>query len=542
MTSAGLAPDTGLTKMVRGLFGLSLPLQLAILAVVGALSALAHAPTYWLFLLPLGFGLTFALLSARTGFWGAFATVQAFAWGHFSAGMYWLASPLTLDLGAYWWGIPFAVLGIPGVIAAVISTPVALAWVLICQGADRPLGWRSLLILALAWACGDWLRSWVLTGLPWNVTGYVWGFDPVFMQTAAWWGPFGLSFLTAFASGWACLLLVKSLSARQVALAVLPSIALAGFLFLAGQMRLALAPAPAPLDLQVGLVQPNAKQQLSRTQDQIERAIEDLAAMSRALHAQSGGSLDAVVWSEGATGLELYRNPLVRRAIEDLAADGMVVITGASRLEQRGPTPPYLGGPFDVSNTLAVVGPGGVEAEHDKAHLVPFGEYVPLRQLISLPNLSLPGVDFVEGAGLRTLHSATLPPFGPLICYEAIFPGRSIERTDRPQWLVNITTDGWYGDTTGPHQHYVSVGFRAVEEGLPLVRTAGTGISGAFDAYGRQLGRVDLFERGSFWLDLPQGTRNTPLYAAGGQQALMLLFWLFLIVLSVRGLSRLNQR
>ena len=124
---------------------------------------------------------------------------------------------------------------------------------------------------------------------------------------------------------------------------------------------------------------------------------------------------------------------------------------------------------------------------YDKWHLVPFGEYIP--DWLPLPIMVMPGNGFAAGPGPRTLHVPGLPPFGALICYEAIFPGEIVDRDDRPAWLVNVTNDAWFGNSTGPRQHLAAARMRAVEEGLPLLRAANTGISAAFDAHGHELGQ-----------------------------------------------------
>ena len=141
---------------------------------------------------------------------------------------------------------------------------------------------------------------------------------------------------------------------------------------------------------------------------------------------------------------------------------------------------------------------GGV---YDKWHLVPFGEYIP--DWLPLPIMVMPGGGFASGPGPRTLHVPGLPPFGPLICYEAIFSGEVVDRSDRPAWLVNVTNDAWFGNSTGPRQHLAAARMRAVEEGLPLLRAANTGISAAFDARGHELGRIGMQTTGHLAVALP---------------------------------------
>ena len=139
---------------------------------------------------------------------------------------------------------------------------------------------------------------------------------------------------------------------------------------------------------------------------------------------------------------------------------------------------------------------GSLAGVYDKAHLVPFGEYFPV-----YANFILGEQGFVPGPGLRTLHLAGLGAVGPLICYEAIFPAQVVERGDRPSMLVNITNDAWFGDSAGPRQHLAAARMRTVEEGLPMIRAANTGVSTVIDAHGRMVGNLGLNKQGV--LDLP---------------------------------------
>jgi len=160
------------------------------------------------------------------------------------------------------------------------------------------------------------------------------------------------------------------------------------------------------------------------------------------------------------------------------------------------------------NSLVAVVGAGEVAAVYDKWHLVPFGEYSPA--WVPLAVQLVQGGGFAPGPGPRTLHLPGLPPVGALICYEAIFPGQVVDAADRPDWLVNVTNDAWFGRFAGPLQHLAAVRLRAVEEGLPLMRAANTGISAGFDAYGRELGRLPLDTAGKLVLALPGPLPPTP--------------------------------
>jgi apolipoprotein N-acyltransferase len=149
---------------------------------------------------------------------------------------------------------------------------------------------------------------------------------------------------------------------------------------------------------------------------------------------------------------------------------------------------------------------------YDKWHLVPFGEYQP--NWIPLVLAFGPG-GFVGGTGPATVRAAGLPPFAPMICYEAIFPGAVVDPANRPAWLVTVTNDAWFGNSSGPRQHLAAARLRAVEEGLPIMRAANTGISAGYDAFGHELGRIGMDEAGTLALALP-GALPPTLFAQFG--------------------------
>jgi len=180
-------------------------------------------------------------------------------------------------------------------------------------------------------------------------------------------------------------------------------------------------------------------------------------------------------------------------------------------------------------------GSGAIAGVFDKFHLVPLGEYVPLRGIIPLEKVTPGMTDFTAGPGPRTLPLPGLPPAGPLICYEVIFGGNIVDRASRPGWLLNATNDAWFGISSGPYQHFASARFRTIEEGLPLVRAANNGISAVVDAHGRTLARLDLGATGILDADLPLALPATP-YARFGDAALVIL------ALAVLGAAILMRR
>ncbi|MGH6962070.1 MAG: apolipoprotein N-acyltransferase, partial [Dongiaceae bacterium] len=243
-------------------------------------------------------------------------------------------------------------------------------------------------------------------------------------------------------------------------------------------------------------------------------------------------SISHVIWPETAVLFLLEREPQVRAALADATPAGGLLITGVPRAE-----PPS--GPIErIWNSLAAVDPSGaIVAGYDKSHLVPFGEYVPFHDWLPFLSKITPGtMDYSAGPGPRTLRLPGLPPAGPLICYEVIFPGKVVERADRPAWLFNLTNDGWYGISAGPYQHFASARLRAIEEGLPLVRAANTGISGVIDAHGRVTAQLGLGQRGVLDADLPLPLGGLTPYARWGDWTALVLG--ALVMLGAVGLRR----
>jgi apolipoprotein N-acyltransferase len=280
-------------------------------------------------------------------------------------------------------------------------------------------------------------------------------------------------------------------------------------IWVGGTIRLSMA-APVPSDgLHLRIVQASIPQTLKNDSDAAYKNVLRQVEMTKGT--PGGEAARLVLWPEAAVPFLIDREPMLRNALAGVVPRGGYLFTGSPRGEPET-------GPLDqVWNSLIVLDEHGtIRATFDKFHLVPLGEYVPLRRLFPFISKVTPGgMDFTAGAGPTTIRLPGIPAVGPVICYEVIFPHAIVNEADRPDWIVNLTNDGWFGITSGPHQHFASARLRAVEEGLPLVRAANTGISGIVDSYGRVIKELGLGEVGVIDGVLPQPLAPTP-YARGG--------------------------
>lgn len=477
-------------------------------AALGGFAALALPPVHLLPVLLVAFPCLVWLLDGSRSRKAAFGAGWWYGLGWFTVGLYWIAHALLIEPEKFGWMIPFATLGLGGLLAVFTG---AATWLVHLSGAR---GAGRVPMLAAAWTLTEWLRSWVLTGFPWNPVGSIW--DPVLpvLQLGSIAGVFGLTLMTVL-----CAALPALLADRGTARAKLACLAVAAGLPLAaagwGGARLAGGDDGIVPGVRLRLVQA-AVAQSHKWKDDLRQA--HLDAQLQLSRAPGFDGITAVVWPETAAPYFLDLDDVHRNEVAAVAPPGGMVLTGAPRVTPQGIEP------FQIWNSLmAVTADGSLAAVYDKVHLVPFGEYVPLRALLPIAKITHGGTDFSSGPGLRTLTLPGLPPVSPLICYEAIFPGAVVGRDQpRPAWLLNLTNDAWFGLSAGPYQHLASARMRAVEEGLPLVRAANTGISAVFDGHGREIARLGLGERGVVDAPLPAASAPTLFSRFGNPLALAL--------------------
>lgn len=481
----------------------------ALLSVIlGVAAALAMPPVLaWPALVPAFTGLAWLVDRRMVRRRAAFAVGWWFGLGFFCAGLYWIANAFAARGEPFVWFGPPAVLAMSALLAVFPALACLIARLVGATGIGAPL------VLAASWTLLEWLRCWVLTGFPWNLVGSVWVGSDAMLQGAAAVGTLGLSLITVTAAAMPSALADRAERHGRAQAATIAAFAVLAAVWGAGELRLTLAGATEMVDgIRLRLVQPDIPQGVKWRRGERDQHVRRQIALGATPAAQPPTH---VIWSETAAPMFLDEDAARRAWIAAGTPPGGLTITGTLR---RSATQ----WPFDLFNSMVAINDAGAVVGHfDKVHLVPFGEYMPLRGIIGLDKLTEGTVDFTPGDGLHTLDLPGLPPVGPLICYEVIFPGEVVGGGERPQWLLNLTNDGWYGISSGPYQHFAAARLRAVEEGLPVVRVANTGISGIIDGYGRVVAELGLGEEGVVDGPLPRPAATEPPYGRFGNRLVL---------------------
>ena len=496
-----------MTRLKAWLVGRSGWRRILAAALLGAVATAALPPLHLLPLFVVAFVGLVWLIDASRSWRAAFAVGWWFGFGHFVSGIYWFAHALLTEPERFAWLVAPAVLGVSAALAVFPALAVVAAR-LCPPGGARALG------LALAWVAAEWLRAHAFTGFPWNLTGYGWTVSDAMIQLAALAGIYGLSFVTVLAAALAATLAGRPAGVKGWAPTALAA-ALLATVWLGGALRLAGAGDATVDGVRLRLVQPNVAQSHKWRADLREALFARHVEMT--VNAASEG-VTHVIWPETAIPYFIAKDPARRQVIAAVTPRRGALISGALRTTPEATSPPTL-----WNSVHAFDADGEVVATYDKFHLVPFGEYVPFRRLLPLDKITYGTIDFSAGSGPRTIAIPGLPPVSPLICYEIIFPHQVVDRSERPKWLLNVTNDAWFGVSSGPYQHFASARVRAVEQGLPVVRAANTGISGVVDAYGRVRARLGLGRRGVVDAALPAALDDLTPYARWGDLTLLAL-------------------
>ncbi|GFE63082.1 apolipoprotein N-acyltransferase [Litoreibacter roseus] len=436
---------------------------------LGVCAALGQAPwSLWWISLPAFLGAF--LLYKRT-----FDAGQA-AWrgwlfgvGYFGLALFWIVEPFLVDIARHGWMAPFALIFLSGGLALLWAATWAVS---------RRIG--GVGVLVIIWVAVEMLRSVLFTGFPWATIGHIWIGTPV-MQMAAFGGAPLLSLIALGIVG--ALFLPRRTVAIGIAATIFTTTWTIGLVILISQQ-------PTKMEKTVRLVQPNAAQHLKWKSEMIPVFFQRQLSMT-----SLKGDPDAIIWPETSIAYRLDRaEPALSLMAE--AAAGTPLVFGANA---------FVDGAY--RNTLVVMDEtGSLSERYDKHHLVPFGEYVPFGDLLGQLGIAglaaRDGGGFAPGPGPQLVEIPGLGKALPLICYELIFP-RNLRNVPRADYILQITNDAWFGEISGPYQHLAQAMLRAVEQGLPLIRAANTGVSAVIDPVGRVIANTPLNREGYLDADLP---------------------------------------
>lgn len=483
----------------------------------GGLCSGAFAPFYVWPLFCFGVTAFLLFLDKATSLKQAFWIGWWWGWGFFTTSLYWISFSLGVELQKFFWLLPFSIVGLPAFLALFMG----FLAVLVVLGSDK--GVVRWIVFAAIWSVMEWLRGHILTGFPWNLAAYMWAEAPFLRQAVSGIGPYGLGFLTLL---W---LSTPYLFVRENALTPERKAASIFLLFslsitwLSGKISIEAFPLQDVPHLWMRVVQPNVPQKEKWKASRRYEQLQDLVHLSLQ---PSSKPLTHIIWPEAAIPFFLDPKKGLEGMLPLVSSQGALLVGAPRRSEASSEK-------VEVWNSLWILTPSGaISSIYDKNHLVPFGEYVPLHSFLDLlinpswtQKITAGEIDFSAGLGPQTLNVPGAPPVSPLICYEAIFPTQvAVHTQPRPEWLLNLTNDAWFGDSTGPYQHLDSARFRAIEEGLPLVRAANTGVSAIIDAHGTILQYLPLNQKGVLDFVLPQALSPT-LYSQWGD----VFFWINLL-------------
>ena len=494
----------------------------------GALSHFGFAPSYIFPAAIIGFSaLFFLLLNAKSGK-KAFGLGYCFGFAHFAFGLSWIGNALLIEPDKFGWLYPFVLIACGGFFGLFYAFPALISYY-----ANKP--WQKWLSFCAATIIFEWIRSFIFTGFPWNLSGYMLAFSNNLIQAAS----LGGTYLLSLAVVSCCSIGGLWFNDRRLKNFIMILGIIIGdlaALWLFGWWRLSVDH-EVKNDIVLRIVQPSIPQTLKWNAEAKESNFQTYLRMSAA-PAQIKPKF--IIWGETASPFMLDSDDTRRQQAAEILAAGSYLIAGMITYQPKD-------GWYVPHNSMAVIDEhGNIAALYHKTHLVPFGEYIPFRQY--LPDFIRPIANvigtFGQGNGPQKIALPKLPSFSGAICYEIIFPHQIIKQSDRPDFLINLTNDGWYGDSAGPYQHWVAAKLRAIEEGLTVVRAANNGISGLITAFGKEKGVLKLNETGISDIRFNQPILPPTIYSRFGNGPIITfcLILLFLGVIKIEKISLFSQK
>lgn len=504
-------------RLIDRIAALSAPARGALSLAAGALAALGLPPVGAWPVVFVAFPLFLALLeTGKPASWrSGFGTGWLFGLGYFAVALHWIGFAFLVDAATYLWMMPFMLGALAG--------GMAIYWGLAAMAAKR-LGRRGLclaLVLAAAIGIAEWLRGRLFTGFPWAAPGLMTDGMGGLAQAVSLTGMAGLTVLIVLWASLPYALLADR--RRRTAIAVFAIGLLLPGLWAWGELRLAAAASDMVPGVAFRIVQPNVPQEQKWREDNARGIFDDLkrlSTMATEARPDGIGGITHLVWPESAVPFLIDESPVARAELQPMLGQRTALITGSIRKAPAG------GEQSEVFNSIIVFdGMAEPVARYDKWRLVPGGEFLPLGWLLEPLGfrkvVRTPG-NFTAGEGPVSILLPGGLKAALLVCYEVIFPDRLIDAADRPQLIVNVTNDGWFGRSTGPWQHLAQARLRAIEQGLPVIRAANTGISAVIDPHGRYVRILPLMEAGVIDSPLPAAIATTS-YGNWGDGLLILL-------------------
>jgi len=440
----------------------------------------------------------------------AFVTGWWFGFGYFVAGLWWVGNALLVEADSFAWALPLAILGLPAILAVFYGLATAIARLLWSDGIGR------ILALAFAFGLAEWLRSFLLTGFPWNAVGYAAMPIPLLMQSASVVGLYGMNAIAVFVFAAPALLASRRDRRFGLAAALVIIAAHVGF----GMLR----PVPqAERTISLRAVQPSIDQSEKWDVDVRDRIFKTYLDMSSQPAATGAPRPDLIIWPETAVPFLFTDRPDALAALGQTLEDGQLLLAGAVRGEGANEREARF-----YNSIVAINDKGEIAEAFDKVHLVPFGEYLPFEDIlkrIGLTKIVSTPMSFSAGSARTSLTVPGGAKAIPLICYEAIFPYEIGADAVDSDFILNVTNDAWFGDTPGPYQHFRQAQLRAVETGLPLVRVANNGITAVVGPDGRVLDGLAINAVGVLDMALPLARMTQPLGSIRVNAMAILIFF-----------------
>ncbi|MDC3090856.1 apolipoprotein N-acyltransferase [Rickettsiales bacterium] len=461
-------------------------------------------------LIIIGFYFLFKQLSSPLTKGDVLLKAFIFGFGYNIFGMHWIYFPLTFDERFVYFSILVPII-FSLFLSLFICLPSLVVYLFTKQSFLSKYFYLKSFLISFFFFISEFLKSKIFGGFPWNLFGHIWSFDENLIAISKYIGVFGISFLTVF---WIVLvsqnILLKRFKRSAAVFFIFPA-----FFFLIG---ISSEKTEMQDSIKVRMVQPNISQEIKWSRDHMRDNMETIKKLSL----ENAESLDLIIWPEVAVPAFLNQSPKTIKYLSTLLPEETYLILGSLRVEKE-----------RIFNSLYLLSSKGVIDYYDKLKLVPFGEFIPFRNLLPLKKLTDGKRDFSEGLRRKIMYlniKGRILKIEPSICYEGIFPEKKII-DEGSNILINITNDAWFGNTTGPYQHLTATKFRSVERGLPLIRVANSGISAIFDSNGKLMNSMPLNQEGYLDFNLKLSQENTVYSKYGNKLLAIILLIIFMIVI-----------